>query len=203
MNWRSRRRDQRCPFRVTVIALSSRELPTAIAASFWTCLPPCTRPPRLAPPLVQRASNARSFLTWAQRDGVEFYASWLAMQECYHVLLFAELKKHGGARWKQFRTANRPQFLLYLNRGRAAVRTFHDLMNTLGIHMIQFGMPPFAFVAGREVTMCLHARYLLAKFELDVADAFHFVIARKCKFDVAVSSDSDWRLLPYPTLVGA
>lgn len=166
-----------------------------------------SRPAVLPSTSRARTRAALEFYVWARQKGVVFVTSFLAIEECYQKLLFSEVtlvrRKYGHDNWKKLRIEKPSEFQAALSRGRAAVATFQTFMRGSGIELIAFGSGRFAHLLPREPRICLYARRLLARYETDAMDAFHYALLRRCRISLAVSSDRDWKEFPYGTLVTA
>jgi hypothetical protein len=105
--------------------------------------------------------------------------------------------------WKDFRARDSTQFGILLAKGRAAVGSFHNYLRGSGLGLIAFGVGAFAGVLQREARLCRYARTVLARYDSEAMDSFHYAIMRHCGMQIAISSDRDWTNFPYGILFTA
>lgn len=143
------------------------------------------------------ARSARLFFEWASKQGVEFVASILTMEEIASILVLGPVKEEAGNRalrgWKSLRQSDPSTFATLLDRGRRAGRRFHSFIIGSGIHLVGGGRVADESSSSNLPRRVYHyARLLLAVHELDAMDAYHIALARYCRIDWAASADSDW-----------
>lgn len=162
-------------------------------------------PANLAGHLKNRAKNGHAFYIWARLQGVTFVTSFLALQECYHNVLFGELrtqwKTAGYQSWKEYRRNDPAGFAATMSRARGILARFHTFFTVSGIKLVTFGTGTWTGLLLREPHLTRYARGVLATCHVDTMDAFHYAIMRRCRIDAAVSTDRDWTSLPKGTLV--
>jgi hypothetical protein len=145
-----------------------------------------------------RAKAAFDFFIWARTQGVVFYTSILAVEECYHKVLFTPLRQASkSADWKAFRASNPSDYATALAKGRSALRTFQGFLATSGIRLVTNGVR-----SGAQVQRLIgYARALLLRHELEAMDALQYAIMRRHRLPSAASCDADWANLPFGILV--
>lgn len=152
-----------------------------------------------------RVNDAQAFYVWAKGQGLEFYVSLLAIEEAYQLLLFTPVRAATSAGrfkgWKDFRAADSAAFTASLKAGRQAVGTFNTFLRGSGLQLLTFGAGPFSGLLVREARVTRYARALIASYESDVMDAFHFALMRRAGIEVAAASDHDWTKFPFGTLI--
>lgn len=76
-------------------------------------------------------------------------------------------------------------------------------LRSSGLRLLTVGIGRFAGMLMRDGRICRYARGLLATNEAEAMDAFHYALMRRCRIDLAVSSDNDWSAFPYGVLITA
>jgi hypothetical protein len=157
-------------------------------------------------PFVQaRATAAAGFYTWARSQSIELATSLLAIEEGYHTVLFSDLrlqsKKAHHANWKAWRGADPIGFKKAFGVGRGALTDFHSFFESSGIALITFGQGTFARFVPRDPRIVGYARAILLRYEVDTMDAFHYSLMRVTRIETAASSDGDWAVFPYGTVI--
>ena len=155
-----------------------------------------------------RTADAHGFYIWARLQGIQFYVSVFAIEEVYHKLLFLPINSYirsnaGYSSWKRLRAQDPTTFNALITIGRSAIGSFQNYVRGSGLALITVGAGPFSGIWLREARLCRYARALLALYDAEAMDAFHYALMRRCGITLAVSSDRDWTAFPHGTLITA
>lgn len=161
----------------------------------------------LNPFVRARATAAVAFQVWAQASGIGLCTSLLGVQECYHKMLFSNIKagagKAGHRTWKDWRANDPAAFKLAMRQGRGALHNFHAFFQRSGIMLLSFGPITSIGVLPRDPRIVGYARAVLVRYDADTMDAFHYALMRVRGISTAASSDADWVSFPWGTVVTA